>query len=200
MILSKKERRIVIAVGITIGVACSSMMVRYAMKQKIVRTENRPGNYQSGRNAQDKSKFPPLPQEVTKSIRNGVVVYFDYNQSVGNPVLRSCRSWVLETTGSFRSERLFILVEKSIDPGNPVHYYRATELYLSIMKGKTEEEITAKLDPGAYRIIGKNRKTNELILQIKHFSPSEIKKTMKDLPTKIPSIKSIRLVRWFPVK
>ena len=198
MVLSKKERRIVIVIGITIGVACSSMLVRYAMQQKTMKSEKRPGNYESQMTAKDKNKFPPLPEEVIKSVRNGVVVYFDYNQSVGNPPLKSCRSWVLETTGSFRSERLFILVEQNIDLGNSINYYRASELYLSIMEGETEEEITEKLDPRAYRIIGKNSKTNEFILQIRHFSPSDIKKTIEDLPTKIPSINGIRLVRWTP--
>ena len=198
MSLSKKERRLTIGVGLTIGIVCSSMLVRYAMNQKDLRSAQRPGNYESGRTAQDQSIFPPLPKEVIQSVRNGIVVYFDCNQSVKNPPLESCRSWVLETTGSFRSERLFVLVEQSTESVNSIEYFRASELYLTVAKGKTEREMSQALDQSEYRIIGKNSKTEELILQIKKFSPKDIKNTLVDLPAKIPLIESIRAVRWAP--
>jgi hypothetical protein len=103
MSLSKKERRLTIWIGIAIGVACSSMLVRYAFNQKEIKAKERPGNYNSGRTAADQKAFPPLPFEAQKDLPHGIVVFHDYNQSILNGSENSS-SWVVETTGNFRSK------------------------------------------------------------------------------------------------
>ena len=47
MAISKNERRLSIWIGIAIGIALSSMLVRYALQKKTQQTNERPGNYKS---------------------------------------------------------------------------------------------------------------------------------------------------------
>ena len=59
-------------------------------------------------------EFPPLPEKVKKAIPNGIVVFYEDNRtSVSRDTNHMVNSWVIETSGSFRSERLFVLAEVS---------------------------------------------------------------------------------------
>ena len=112
MILGKKERRITIAIGLLIGITTSSLLVKYALSVKNEQTSRKPGNYNSLHSAVGNKKFPPLPLSIENAIPNGIVVYFEGNRtSLLSTEIQKVDSWVIETTGSFRSERLFILAE-----------------------------------------------------------------------------------------
>ena len=75
MAISKKERRFSIWIGIAIGVAVSSMLVRFALNKKAEQTKERPGNYKSLKTAVNGSPFAPIPIEITNYIPHGIVVY-----------------------------------------------------------------------------------------------------------------------------
>ena len=75
MSISKKERRFSIWIGIAIGVAISSMLVRYALHHKSERAKERPGNYKSLTCASDGSTFDPIPEEILQYIPHGIVVF-----------------------------------------------------------------------------------------------------------------------------
>jgi ABC-type antimicrobial peptide transport system permease subunit len=109
MSISKKERSFSIWIGIAIGVALSSMLVRYALEKKETQTKERPGNYESLQCASGGEPFHPLPEPIKEKIPYGIVVYFENNQTTedfNQTVFQ--RSWIIESSGSFRSERLFI--------------------------------------------------------------------------------------------
>ena len=196
MSLSKKERRLTIWIGIAIGVACSSMLVRYAFNQKEIKAKERPGNYNSGRTAADQKAFPPLPFEAQKALPHGIVVFHDYNQSMLNGSENSS-SWVVETTGNFRSERLFVLVEKNIHSGS-IDYFRASEIYLLLQPKKNAAQLEFYLDESTQRVIGKNSKTHEFIIQIKDIKPVEIRKTLQLFRKNSSLIAKARVAPWKP--
>ena len=75
MAISKKERSFSIWIGIAIGVALSSMLVRYALQKKAEQTRDRPGNYQSLKCASDGSPFSPIPDAIRSQIPHGIVVF-----------------------------------------------------------------------------------------------------------------------------
>ena len=199
MSLSKKERTLTIWIGIAIGVTCSSMLVRYALDVKEKQTQNRPGNYDSLKTASDQRAFPPLPGPVTKKIPHGIVVHFDQNESITvEPPADSTRKWIIEKAGAFRSERLFILVEETLDSPSQYHYSRASEFYLKINDNYDQERLEDKLDPERYQIIGKNSKSGEWILQIKDISPPGIRSSLKELALFKPIVEGVRLSPWNP--
>jgi hypothetical protein len=109
MAISKKERSLSIWIGIAIGVAISSMLVRYALQKKAQQTMDRPGHYKSLKCGADGSPFHPIPETIRGKIPHGIVVHYEDNQTIliqGSK--HFLRSWVIESSGSFRSERLFI--------------------------------------------------------------------------------------------
>ena len=115
MVLEKKERRIIIGIGLLVGVTMSSLLVRHAINVKDQQAIKKPGSYHSLVSAINHTPFPSPPDPLTNAIPNGIVVYYEANctsqiESMTNQV----HSWVIETTGFFRSERLFILVEQPI--------------------------------------------------------------------------------------
>ena len=136
MAISKKERSLSIWIGIAIGVAISSMLVRYALQKKAEQTEERPGNYQSLKCASGGSPFIQLPNKIREKIPHGIVVHFENNQTItdGNGS-KFQRSWIIESAGSFRSERLFVSAEEiCINPDfkdlKDYRFHRASELYI----------------------------------------------------------------------
>ncbi|MDG1138745.1 MAG: hypothetical protein P8N49_04425 [Opitutales bacterium] len=197
MSLSKNERRLTIWIGIAIGVACSSLLVRYALKKKNIKAEQRLGNYSSGVTASDQVQFPSLPEKVKKDIPHGIVVFHDYNQSVSGSGI-PCNSWVIESSGKFRSERLFILVEQMQEKEGKLFYYRASEIYTRLQPEKTKEQLNYFIDEKTAKIIGKNSKSQEYIIQIKHLEPSEICKKVRSFRTNQQLIASARLPFWQP--
>lgn len=197
MSLSKNERRLTIWIGIAIGIACSSMLVRYALKQKNIRAEQRSGNYASGLTAFDQKQCPPLPEKVKKDIPNGIVVFHDYNQSISEPATSS-NNWVIETTGKFRSERLFILAEHIPTSPRPISYYRASEIYALLGANKSKDDLDQFLDQETNKIIGRNSKTLEYIVQIKNMHPRAIRKTLESFRQNKQLIERARLPTWLP--
>ena len=199
MSLSKKERTLSIWIGIAIGVTCSSMLVRYALDVKEKQAQNRPGNYDSMKTAAEQGTFPPLPETVTKKIPHGIVVYFDQNESITvEHSSGSTRKWIIEMAGSFRSERLFILVEETTEIPAEYHFSRASEFYLKTKDNYDQDRLEEKLDPERYQIIGKNSKSGEWILQIKDFSPTCIRSSLKELALFKPIVEGVRLSPWNP--
>lgn len=199
MSLSKKERTLSIWIGITIGVTCSSLLVRYALDLKEKQVQDRPGNYDSLQTASALTLFPALPGPVTKKIPHGIVVYFDQNESITiEHHSDSTRKWIIETAGAFRSERLFILVEETPDAPSQYHYFRAAEFYLKIKRNYDQDRLEEKLDPDRYQIIGKNSKSGEWILQIKDISPAGIRSSLKELALFKPIVEGVRLSPWNP--
>ena len=198
MSLSKKERRLTIWIGIAIGVACSSMLGRFAFNQKEIKAKERPGNYDSGQTAADQKAFPPLPLIAKKDLPHGIVVFHDYNQSILKESENSS-SWVVETTGNFRSERLFVLVEKNIQ-SKSIDYFRASEMYLLLQPKKSKAQLEFYLDESTQRVIGKNSKTHEFIIQIKDIKPTEIRKTLQLFKKNSSLIAKVRVAPWQPRK
>ena len=202
MAISKKERSLSIWVGIAIGVAVSSMLVRYALQKKTEQTQERPGNYKSQICAADGSPFDALPVQIKKKIPHGIVVYFENNQTVTdkNSALHT-RTWIIESAGSFRSERLFVSVKQKstqstfTDEGE-FFFHRASELYLKPFPGVKKINIENSLDPEKYKIIGRNSKTDEWILQIKDFSPVGFRNSLQRLKGMKNLISTINLIPW----
>ena len=204
MSITKKERSFSIWIGIAIGVALSSMLVRYALEKKATQTKERPGNYESLQCASGGEPFLPLPEAIKEKIPYGIVVYFENNQTMGdfNQTLFQ-RSWIIESAGSFRSERLFILAQQQsssdqFDEDKKFFFYRASEVYLLPHPGIKREEIEQKLDPENYKIIGQNSQSGEWILQIKDFSPIELRSSLSELSKLTRLISSVQLIHWTP--
>ena len=174
------------------------MLVRYAFNQKEIKAKERPGNYDSGRTAADQKAFPPLPLEAQKDLPHGIVVFHDFNQSILNEN-ESFSSWVVEITGNFRSERLFVLVEKNNQSGS-LDYFRASEIYLLLQPKKNKAQLEFYLDKDSQRVIGKNSKTHEFIIQIKNIKPKEIRKTLQLFRKNTSLIANARVVPWQPFK
>ena len=200
MILGKKERRITIAIGLLIGITTSSLLVKYALSVKNEQTLRKPGNYNSLHSAVGNIKFPPLPLSIENAIPNGIVVYFEGNRtSLLSTEIQKVDSWVIETTGSFRSERLFILAEVDSSHQKNTRFSRATEIYVTLENGFRQENFEAKLNKDEYQIIGENSLTKELILQLKHFSPSELDQA-KQFIQSLPVVQNARIPDWAPTR
>lgn len=195
--LTKKDRRISIWIGITIGVTLSSILFRYAIQDKNERTAMRPGSYDSNLTAIGGLPFPKIPSSVRKVIPRGLVLYFESNYSITseqNFARTDC--WVIESGGALRSERLFILAE--VDPQDRATFYRASELYLTAEDRISLETLERELPSEKFRILGQNRKTSEYILQTKEFEPRLLKDLLEMLPRTYRSIRQARLYPWSP--
>ena len=168
------------------------MIVRYALKHKEIQISGRPGNYESNTSASSQSIIPSLPEDAQKKIPNGIVVYHEFNQSITEDPFAS-NSWVVETSGNFRSERLFILVEQNNQPDSDLRYFRASETLVKIAVSKKLESF---LNQDEYRIIGKNSKTDEFIIQIKKIRPSEIRNTLRFFKKEVSIFNDVRVPIW----
>ena len=200
MTITKNERRLAIGVGIALGVVFSSMLIRYAFQTKEQKMQDRAGNYNTLKTAFDGSPFDPLPEEIKDKLKHGIVIHYDSSQSImSKSETGSTKSWVIETVGSFRSERLFVLAEQSFEGNSSkITFYRASELYLKFHDPVNFDKFKLKLDQDRFRIIGKNSSSKEWILQIKKFSPSDIRNTMIELSNEFPELSGIRPVNWAP--
>jgi hypothetical protein len=196
MAISKKERRFSIWIGIAIGVAVSSMLVRFALNKKTEQIKERPGNYKSLTTAVNGSPFAPIPNEITKHIPHGIVVYFEGNHTTGQ------KSWIIESAGSFRSERLFIEAKEMDVLGNNTeknfNFHRASELYLLPCIGVSVEDFEKAIDSDKFKVIGKNSNTGEWILQVKDFSPNGLRNSIKLIREMNTFIAGVRMIPWKP--
>lgn len=186
---SKGEKRVAMWVGIAIGVAVSSMLVRYALDKKDKRLANRPGNYSSLMTAKDAKPFHPVPGELEERFPNAIVVHYEENATEGPGDLSAAkRSWVIETMGSFRSERLFALVDELQADENgtgaespKLRFSRASEAWVELIPGTKTEELEAVLDMERFRVIGKNSNTGEIVVQFREVSPTGIRDAIREL-------------------
>ena len=186
---SKGEKRVAMWVGIAIGVAVSSMLVRYALDKKDKRLANRPGNYSSLMTAKDAKPFHPVPMEAMERFPNAIVVHYEENATEGPGELPAAkRSWVIETMGSFRSERLFALVAELQEDGSGIstespklRFSRASEAWVELTNGTKPEELEATLDRDRFRVIGENSKTSEIVVQFRDVSPTGIRNAIREL-------------------
>jgi hypothetical protein len=195
MAISKKERRFSIWIGIAIGVAVSSMLVRFALNKKTEQIKERPGNYKSLTTAVNGSPFAPIPNEITKHIPHGIVVYFEGNHTTGQ------KSWIIESAGSFRSERLFIEAKEDVLGNNTeknFNFHRASELYLLPCIGVSVEDFEKAIDSDKFKVIGKNSNTGEWILQVKDFSPNGLRNSIKLIREMNTFIAGVRMIPWKP--
>jgi hypothetical protein len=184
--LSKSERRVAIWVGVGIGVAVSSMLVRVALQKKNEQMSNLPGNFDSLRTAVGGKPFPSVPVELGERFSNAVVVYYEGN-ATGHP--SPVKNWVIESAGSFRSERLFVLVEEeSTGEGNgaseeePVfRYFRASEAQVTLKSGVETDDLEAVLDEERFQLIGTNSQNGNPIVQFRDISPPGIRKALAEL-------------------
>jgi hypothetical protein len=206
MAISKNERRLSIWIGIAIGIAFSSMLVRYALQKKAQQTNERPGNYKSLACAVNGTPFDPIPEQITEHIPHGIVIYFESNQSNSkwNKLITE-KSWTIESAGSFRSERLFVLAREISSVGNKnfdkqYFFHRCSELYLLPNEGATLEQFEKRIDPKEYKVIGENSKSGEWILQIKDFSPNGLKKTKNLLSNMDSLISKVSMIPCAPFK
>ena len=196
MSLGKKERRITIAIGLIIGVTASSMLVRHALDIKSEKTALRPGNYKSLHTAAGNIPFPPLPETVSTAVPSGIVIHYEGNRSsLSGSLLNKVNSWVIETTGSFRSERLFILAEQELESASNIQFFRAAEIYTRLKNDNTLESFKKLLDEDVFHIIGRNHSTDELIVQSRNFSPTDLEKAIRFL-TATNLVASARLSPW----
>ena len=200
MTLAKKERRITIAIGLIIGITVSSMIVRHALNVKSEQTAQRPGNYSSLRTASGNVTFPALPQTIKQAVPNGIVVYFEGNRSsISGLTKELVDCWVIETSGSFRSERLFILAEAEWPSHASTNLIRATEMYVKLENGFTKKYLKEILNNEQFKIIGYNSKSEEYIVQIRNFAPTELIKAEQFLNS-LEVVRSTRFLPWFPVR
>ena len=183
--LSKSERRVAIWVGVGIGVAVSSMLVRVALQKKNEQMSNLPGNFDSLRTAVGGKPFPSVPAELRERFSNAVVVHYEGNAS-GQP--STVKNWVIESAGSFRSERLFVLVEESTGEGNGTseeepafRFFRASEAQVTLKSGVEADDLKAVLDEERFQVIGTNSQNGNPIVQFRDISPTGIRKAIAEL-------------------
>ena len=183
--LSKTERRVAIWVGVGIGVAVSSMLVRVALQKKNEQMSNLPGNFDSLRTAVGGKPFPSVPVELGERFSNAVVVHYEGN-ATGHP--SPVKNWVLESVGSFRSERLFVLVEESTGEGNgtseeepTLRFFRASEAQVTLKSGVQADDLEAVLDEERFQLIGTNSQNGNPIVQFRDISPPGIRKAIAEL-------------------
>ena len=183
--LSKSERRVAIWVGVGIGVAVSSMLVRVALQKKNEQMSNLPGNFDSLRTAVGGKPFPSVPAELRERFSNAVVVHYEDNASGhSSPV----KSWVIESAGSFRSERLFVLVKESTGEGSGTseeeaafRFFRASEAQVKLKSGVEADDLKAVLDEERFQVIGTNSQNGNPIVQFRDISPPGIRKAIAEL-------------------
>ena len=200
MVLGTKERRITIAIGLIIGVSVSSMLVKHALEVKDEQAAQKPGNYDSLHSAVGGVKFPPLPQSIKQAIPRGIVVFFEGNRtSLCLPEHQKVNSWVIETTGSFRSERLFILAEADIENGGETRFLRASEIYVKLNYLNQEQSFKNLLNDEQYRVIGLNSSSNEYIVQVRKISPTDLIEAEIFLKS-LSIVKSTRFPSWTPLR
>ena len=181
--LSKTERRVAIWVGVGIGVAVSSMLVRVALQKKNEQMSNLPGNFDSLRTAVGGKPFPSVPVELGERFSNAVVVHYEGN-ATGHP--SPVKNWVIESVGSFRSERLFVLVEESTGKGTSeeqrtLRFFRASEAQVTLKSGVQADDLEAVLDEERFQLIGANSQTGNPIVQFRDISPPGIRKAIAEL-------------------
>ena len=192
MSATKGERRLAIWVGVAIGVAASSLLVRHAFQVKEEQAANRPGNYDSLQTALGGLPFAPVPAGLREKLPNGVVVHYEENASTGLAGLEAAeRAWVVETTGAFRSERLFVLVEE-VPEQAALRFSRASELYLTARAGVKEEAFEEALDGERFRILGRNEATGDFLMQIREFHPEQIRRVHEELRAMTDLVASTR--------
>ncbi len=195
--LNKKDRRISIWLGIIIGITLSSMLFRYAINDKNHRSSTRPGSYDSNVTAVGNLPFPEIPKLIKDTIPRGLVLHFENNFSVSRPDdTNGTDSWIIESGGVLRSERLFILAENNRSA--KVDFYRASELYITATENCDLKDLEEELPEDNFRILGQNKKTLEYILQVKEFYPGKLKEFLKQLPFQFRTIKKVRLYPWLP--
>lgn len=194
--LNKKDRRISIWIGVIIGVTLSSMLFRYAIKDKNERSQLRLGSYDSNLTAIENSPFPLVPSEIRKAIPRGLVLYHEGNQSISDAENNKTDCWIIESSGALRSERLFLLVE--IQRDGKAKFFRASELYITAKTGIKESDLSRQLPADDFRILGQNERTSEFIMQIKEFSPSKLRYYLRNLPSLFKNIINVRLYPWSP--
>jgi len=197
--LGKRERKFTIAIGLIIGVTASSMLVRYALDVKEEQAAQKPGNYNSLHSAVGNVKFPPLPEQVQKAVPNGIVVFFEANRTSLDDWSEEgmVDSWVIETSGSFRSERLFVLAEVNHGPTSQTQFFRASEVYVKLNRSSDRDTLEDRLDENKFYIIGKNSVSSEYIVQVRNFSPSDLDEALRFLQS-LPEVNSVRLSPWTP--
>ena len=126
-----------------------------------------------------------------------MVFYEDNRTSVSRDTNHMVNSWVIETSGSFRSERLFVLAEVSASNPEDVKFYRASEIYAGLDDAYSWDEFENLLPEEQFRIIGQNSVSSEYIVQIRHFSPTDIALALEYLE-KLPQTQSVRPSLWIP--
>jgi len=197
--LKKKERRIVIGIGLAIGVTVSSLLVRHAIDIKEEQAVQKPGSYPSQMSAVGNTPFPAVPPSIEKVIPNGIVVYYEANRtSLTGQREQPVNTWVIETTGSFRSERLFLLVEINERAPKQTQYFRASEIYVKGADDMEQEELENLLDEEHFRIIGQNQSSKEYIVQLRDFSPNGLSQSIEMFES-LPMVKQVRMSPWVPV-
>ncbi|MEK9634929.1 MAG: hypothetical protein VW622_13905, partial [Opitutae bacterium] len=213
MSISKKERTLSIWIGLAIGITLSSLLFRYALNEKEAKTRQRPGNFEGNTTAQG-SSFDPIPEAVAKKISGGIVVFFDKNRSIcESHAAEKTPKWVIETSGAFRSERLFVLIEQDPADKTSHRFFRASELYVKsaielawpvkplallrlAAKASQSSSASSVLSPERHRLIGTNERTGEWILQIKDISPSGIRSSLAEFKGLSGLIEQVRLSPW----
>lgn len=157
----------------------------------------RPGSYDSNVTAVGNLPFPEIPKLIKDSIPRGLVLHFENNFSVSRPDdTNGTDSWIIESGGVLRSERLFILAENNRSA--KVDFYRASELYITATENCDLKDLEEELPEDNFRILGQNKKTLEYILQVKEFYPGKLKEFLKQLPFQFRTIKEVRLYPWLP--
>ena len=93
---------------------------------------------------------------------------------------------MVETTGAFRSERLFILarIRPHAQKQTEAKFYRASELYFTLSSASDPQELKDFLPENEFRIIGRNSNSEELIIQTKNFTPKRLKEILLNYPKK----------------
>ena len=119
---AKKERTLSIWIGLAIGITLSSLLFRYALNEKEAKTRQRPGNFDTTRPLKVALSIP-FPRRSQKDLR-GIVVFFDKNESIcESHAAEKTPKWVIETSGAFRSERLFVLIEQNPADKNGISFF-----------------------------------------------------------------------------
>jgi hypothetical protein len=192
---------VAIWVGVTIGVVASSILVRVALQKKNEQMANLPGNYDSRKTAVGGKPFPSVPPELGEDFPNAVVVHYEGNVTEHPPFVKK---WVLESAGSFRSERLFILVEEELASEERstskvervFRYFRASEAQVTLKSGVKIDELKDLLDEESFQIIGINSKTGNPIVQFRDISPLGIRKAIAELKALTGVVVSVSLSRF----
>lgn len=152
----------------------------------------RKGSYDSNVTAIEGLPFPLVPQSLKKALPQGIVLYFETNKSISQPSKGiKTDSWIIESKGSIRSERLFVLAELT-QHEKPV-FFRASELYVTTESSVDKSMLAKELPEANFRVLGQNEKTSEFIVQLKEFSPAKLRNYLDNMPAQYSIIKEVRL-------